>query len=91
MLLVFGPSGGGDGAQLAARQRGLEQIGCVAGASRATGADEGMRLVDEQDDRHFGRLHLVDHGFQAFLEFAFHRCTGLHQSHVKHANADALQ
>ena len=51
VLLVLGPGGGGDGAQLAARQRGLEQVGGVAGAGRAAGADQRVRLVDEQDDR----------------------------------------
>ena len=50
VLLVLGPGGGRDGAQLAARQRRLEQVGRVAGAGRAAGADQGVRLVDEQDD-----------------------------------------
>ena len=35
----------------AARQRRLEQVGRVAGAGRAAGADQRVRLVDEQDDR----------------------------------------
>ncbi len=40
-----------DGAQRAARQRRLQQVGRVAGAGRAAGADQRVRLVDEQDDR----------------------------------------
>jgi hypothetical protein len=36
---------------LTARERRLEQVGRIALASRATGADQRMRLVDEQDDR----------------------------------------
>ena len=51
VFLVFGPGGGGDGAQFAARQRRFEQIGGVALPFHATGADQLVRLVDEQDDR----------------------------------------
>ena len=51
MLAVFRPGGGGDGAQRAARQRRFEQVGRVARARGAAGADERVRLVDEQDDR----------------------------------------
>ena len=60
VLLVFGPGRGGDRAQRAARQRRLEQVGRVAGAGRAAGADQRVRLVDEQDDRLGRRLHLLD-------------------------------
>ena len=51
VLLVFGPGGGRDGAQLAAGQGRLEQVGGVALAGLAAGADDGVGLVDEQDDR----------------------------------------
>ena len=51
VLLVLGPGGGGDGPQLAAGEGGLEQVGGVALPGRAAGADQGVRLVDEGDDR----------------------------------------
>ena len=51
ILAILRPGGRGDGAQRAARQRRLEQVGGIARAGRAAGADQGMRLVDEQDDR----------------------------------------
>ena len=51
VLLVLGPGGGADGAQRAARQRRLEQVGRIAGAGRTARADQRVRLVDEQDDR----------------------------------------
>ena len=51
ILPVFRPGRGRDRAQRAARERRLEQIGGVAGAGRAAGADQRVRLVDEQDDR----------------------------------------
>ena len=61
VLLVLHPGGGRDGAQLAAGQGRLEQVGGVALAGRAAGADQGVGLVDEQDDRLRRRLDLGDH------------------------------
>ena len=55
VLLVLGPGRGRDGAQLAAGQGRLEQVGRVALPGLAAGADQRVRLVDEQDDRR-GRL-----------------------------------
>ena len=55
VLLVLGPGGGRDRAQLAAGQGRLEQVGGVALAGLAAGADHGVGLVDEQDDRHRAR------------------------------------
>ncbi len=66
-----------DRAQLAARERGLEQVGGVAGAGSAARADQRVRLVDEQDDRLGRGLHLVDHRAQAVLELALHARAGL--------------
>ena len=51
VFLVLGPRRGGDGAQLATRQRGLQQVSGVALAGRAAGADHRMGLIDEEDDR----------------------------------------
>ena len=91
ILPVLRPGGGGDGAQRAARERGLQQIGGVAGAGRAAGADQRMRLVDEQDDRRRRALHLVDHRAQPLLELALHRRAGLHQADVERAEPHAAQ
>ena len=41
------------------------------------GADQGVRLVDEQDDRLRRALDLLDHLLQALLELALHRGPGL--------------
>ncbi len=49
MLFVFGPSRGGDRAELAAGERRLQQIGRVARAGSSAGADERVGFVDEQD------------------------------------------
>ena len=91
VLLVLGPGGRGDGAQLAAGQGGLEQVGRVARARCAARADQRVRLVDEQDDRLRGRLHLVDHAAQPALELALHAGTGLQQADVEHVQLHLLQ
>ena len=91
VLLVLGPRRRADRAQLAARQRRLEQVGRVAGAGRAAGADQRVRLVDEQDDRLRRRLHLVDHRAQPILELALHARAGLQEADVEHVERDVLQ
>ena len=91
VFLVFGESGGGDGAQGAAGQRGFEQVRGVAGAGGAAGADQGMGLVDEQDDGLGRGLHLIDDLAEAVLEFALHRGAGLEQADIEHPQADVLE
>ena len=51
VLLVLAPGRRGDRAKRAARKGRLEQIRRVALARAATGADQGVRFVDEQNDR----------------------------------------
>ena len=70
VLAIFIERGGADAMELAAGKRGLEQVRGVHGAIGLAGADEGMHLVDEQDDLAFRRLDLGEHGFQALLELA---------------------
>ena len=50
VLAVFVERGGADAVQLAARQRGLQQVRRVHRAFRLAGADQGVHLVDEEDD-----------------------------------------
>ena len=50
-----------------------------------------MGLIDEQDDRRLGGLHLVDHRLQPFLELALDAGARLHQPDIEHAHADVLQ
>src|SRR6185312_5315795 len=91
IFLVLGPGRGGAGAQRAARQRRLEQIGGVAGAGGAARTDQRVRLVDEQDDRLGRGLHLVDDLAQAVLELALHAGAGLQQADIERAQADLAQ
>ena len=70
MLAILIERGRADTMQLAARKRGLQQIGCIHRAIGLAGADQGVHLVDEQDDRALGRGDLLQHGFQPLLELA---------------------
>ena len=91
VLLVFRPRRRRDRPQRAARQRRLEQVGGIAGAGRPAGADQRVRLVDEQDDRLRRRLHFVDHLAQPVLELALHARAGLQQADVERVERDVLE
>ena len=67
VLAVLVEGGGPDGLQLAAGQHGLEDRGGVDGALGRAGADEGVQLVDEQDDVAAG-ADLLEHLLEALLE-----------------------
>jgi hypothetical protein len=80
VLLVLGPRRGRDRAQLAARQRRLEQVGRVAAALPAPPAP--MSVCASSMNSTIGRgrgLHLVDHVLQPVLELALHAGAGLQQ------------
>ena len=61
---------GADDVQLAAGQRGLEQIRRVDRALGAARAHQGVELVDEHDEPAFGAGDLLDHRLEALLELA---------------------
>ena len=67
---MLGQGGRADAVQLAARQHGLEHVARVAGPLGLAGADDGVDLVDEEDDPPLAGLDLLEHGLQAFLEVA---------------------
>ena len=70
VLLVLVERGGADGAQLAAGEHRLEQVGGVDGALGGAGADDRVQLVHEQDDLAARLGDLLQHGLQALLELA---------------------
>ena len=83
VFFVLAPGGGGDGFQLAARQRRLEQVGDIQPTLLVARANKGMRFVDKQNDRHRGGNDLRHQPFEAFLKLTFHRCPGLQCAQVK--------
>ena len=70
VLLVLVERGRADGAQLAAGEHRLEQVGGVDRALGGAGADDRVQLVHEQDDLALGVLDLLQDGLQALLELA---------------------
>ena len=83
VLLVLRPCRRGDRAQGAAGERGLEQVRGIARPGGSAGADQRVRLVDEQDDALAGGLHLLDHRLQPVLELAPDGGAGLHGGKVE--------
>ncbi|MNJ29482.1 hypothetical protein D3C77_240510 [compost metagenome] len=91
VLAVFIQRGGADAVQLAARQGGLQEVGGVHGSVALAGADQGVHLVDEQDDAALGGGHLVEHGFQPLLELAAIFRPGDQGAHVERQHLLVLQ
>ena len=91
VLAVFVERGGADAMQLAARQRGLEQVGGVHRAVGLAGADERVHLVDEQDDAAVRRRHLLQHGLEPLLELAAIFRAGDQRAHVEREQLLVLQ
>ena len=59
-----------DRAQLTAREHRLQQVRGVYGALGRARPDDGVQLVDEEDDLARGVLDLGQHGLQSLLELA---------------------
>ena len=91
VLAILVQRGRADGVQLAARQHRLEH---VAGVHRALGrarADDGVQLVDEEDDLP-GRVgDLLEHGLEPLLELAAVLRARHQRAHVERDHALVLQ
>ena len=72
-----------DGVQLAARQHRLQHVRRVHRAFGRAGADDGVQLVDEQDDLALGVGDLLEHRLQALLELAAVLRAGDQRAHVE--------
>ena len=70
VLAIFVEGGRADGAQFAARQRRLQHVRGVHRAFGGAGADQRVQFVDEENDLAVGFGNLLEHRFQAVLEFA---------------------
>ena len=70
VLGVFVQGRGADAVQLPARQHGLEQVAGVHAALGLARADDGVQLIDEEDDAALALADFLEHGFEPFLKFA---------------------
>ena len=91
VFFVFGPGGGGDGAEFAACERWFEEIGGVVLAFGAACADHGVGFVDEEDDFFGGGFDFVDEALEAVFEFAFDAGSGLKECEVEAVEVDSLE
>ena len=69
VLAVFVHRGGADALQFSAGESGLDDVGSVHGAFGRAGADQGVKLVDEEDDA-LELADLLHDGLDALLELA---------------------
>ena len=90
MCLVLVDGGGADDLEVAPGQGGLEDVGRVGGALGGAGADDGVELVDEQDDVAV-LLYFVDGGLDALLKVAPVLGAGYHAGEVQRHQTLALQ
>ena len=67
-----------DGMQFTARELGLEHVRRVRRAFRRTGADDGVKLVDEKDDLALRIGDFFQERFKPFLELAAEFSAGQH-------------
>ena len=80
-----------DAVQLAAGEHRLEHVAGVHRALGRAGADDGVQLVDEQQDPALGRLDLGEHRLQALLELAAVLRARDERAHVQREDRLVLQ
>ena len=80
-----------DRVQLAARQHRLQHVRRVHRAFGRAGADDGVQLVDEEDDLALGVGDLLEHGLQPLLELAAVLRAGDERAHVERDDALVLE
>src|SRR5215471_18997076 len=80
-----------DGVELAARQHRLQHVRRVDGALCRSGADHGMKLVDEEDHLPLRVGDFLEDGLQSLLEFAAIFRTGHESAHVERNDTLVLQ
>ena len=91
VLAVLVEGGGADAVQLAARQHRLEQVAGVRRPLGLAGADDGVDLVDEEEDPPLALLDLVEHRLQALLELAAVLGAGEQRAHVEREDGAVLE
>ena len=91
ILAVLVQRGCTDAVQLTARQHWLEQIACIHSAVGFARADNGMQLIDEQNNIALALFDLIEDSLQAFLKFAAVFCTCDERAHIQRENRLVFQ
>ena len=80
-----------DAVQLAAGEHRLEQVAGVHAALGLARADDGVQLIDEQQDAPLALAHFLEHGLEPLLEFAAVLCARDQRAHIERENGLVLQ
>ena len=83
VLAVLVQRGGADAVELTACQHGLQEIAGVHAALGLARADNGVQLVDEEEDLALGFFDLLQNGFQSLLKLAPVLCARDERAHVQ--------
>ena len=78
--------GGADALNLASGKRRLEQVGSIHRARSVAGTNNGVNLIDEEDDVGVFR-QLVDYSLDAFLKLSTIFGSGNQRRHVERKNS----
>ena len=76
VLLVFIQGSCSNCSQFSSRQRRFQNVRRIHGAFSSSCTNQGVNLIDEQDDFSFRRDDFFHHSLQAFLKLTFVLCTG---------------
>ena len=90
VLAVLVDGGGADDLEITPGQGGLQDVGSIRRAFGGTGADDGVQLVNEQDDIAV-LLHLVNSALDALLKVAAVLGAGHHAGQVQGHQALVFQ
>ena len=71
ILLVFFRCSGSDAKQLASRQRGFEDAGCIHGTIPATGSYQGVNVFDKKYHFSIAEFYIVQQKLKAFFKLSF--------------------
>ena len=80
-----------DAVQLAAGQHRFEQVARIHGTVGLACTDDGVQLINEEDDLALTLLHLVQNALQALLELAAVLCTSHQRAHVQAEHGAVFQ
>ncbi len=83
VLAVFVERGCADATQTSASEGGLEHVAGVHGAFGRARSDQGVQLVDEEDDLAVGVFDLLEESFEAVFKFAAILGPGDHAGEVE--------
>ena len=91
VFAVLVQRGSADGAQLSASQRRLEHVGGVNGAFGGSGADQGVQLIDEEDDLALRVFNFLQDGLEAVFKLAAIFRSGQHGAEIECDHALVLE